>query len=138
MSPFRTILFPADFSAPSRAAYEAALGLARDGGRLIVLHVDQPPPYSPPCRAEIAARLRRCYPPAPPAAVEYRVETGEPVTEILRVAAEARCGLIVMGTHEQGGVEWFFDSVTRQVLCQAPCPVMTVAGPPVRPPAAAG
>jgi nucleotide-binding universal stress UspA family protein len=126
---------PVDFSERSRTAYQAALGLARDcGGRLIVLHVDRPPRFASSLAPELLDRLRRHYPAGYPARVEYRVEDGDPELEVLRVARDTDCDLIVMGTHEQGSIAWMLDSVTRKVVCQALCPVMTLCLPTTRGP----
>jgi nucleotide-binding universal stress UspA family protein len=49
--------------------------------------------------------------------------------EIVRVAAETKADLIVMGAQGRGGVElWLFGSATQQVVRAAPCPVLTVRG----------
>ena len=54
-------------------------------------------------------------------AVGYRVQDGDPATEILGVAREAQCDLIAMGT--------LMGSVAEQVVRKAPCPVLTVKVP---------
>jgi len=62
--------------------------------------------------------------------VHERVETGQPYREILRVAAERRAGLVVIGAHGHGVLERLFVGSTAQhVIRQAGCPVLTVRSP---------
>jgi hypothetical protein len=64
--------------------------------------------------------------------VEHRLEEGEPSKEILRVAAEVGCDLIVMGTHGRTGLERLvLGSVAERVLAKARCPVLTLKTPSV-------
>jgi nucleotide-binding universal stress UspA family protein len=133
----RRILHPTDFSASSRHAFDLACSLARDAGaELVVLHVAPPPPASvvdgivvdlpPGILDEARAQLGRVRPADPRARVAHRLEQGEPATEVLRVAAEVRPDLIVMGTHGRGGLSrLLMGSVAEAVLRRAPCPVLT-------------
>jgi nucleotide-binding universal stress UspA family protein len=63
------------------------------------------------------------------------------VDEILRLATDEPCDLIVIGTHGRGGLSRFFlGSVADRIVRLAPCPVMTVrgdGGPSARPGASA-
>jgi nucleotide-binding universal stress UspA family protein len=143
-----TILAPVDFSECSQSAFQMARALARDyRAHLIVLHVPMPPPFVTPGELEKALQrpdgyrgalednLRRLYTQDPPAVVEYRVQDGNPAAEILGVAEEARCDLIVMGTHGRGGLgRMLLGSVAGAVMRKAPCPVLTVKGPPASAP----
>jgi nucleotide-binding universal stress UspA family protein len=141
----KTILHPTDFSDGSRDAFLLACSLARDhGARLIVLHVTSVPdlaykgygaPGSPLLAEEYLARARqeleKLQPPDPRPSFERRVEEGDPVTEIIRVAAETVAGLIVMGTHGQTGLRHLLmGSVAEQVVRKASCPVLTLKAPP--------
>jgi nucleotide-binding universal stress UspA family protein len=64
----------------------------------------------------------------PPA--ERRLEEGDPATEICRVANEAGCELIAIGTHGRTGLgRLLMGSVAEQVVRRAPCPVLTVKAP---------
>jgi nucleotide-binding universal stress UspA family protein len=85
--------------------------------------------------AELKERLSQLRAQAPGADVTCRLEEGDPVTEILAVAKEARCDLIVLGTHGWTGLaRLLMGSVAEQVLRKAPCPVVTVKTPfPARP-----
>jgi nucleotide-binding universal stress UspA family protein len=141
MAPIHTILHPTDFSAQSGYALRLACSLARDyGAHLIVLHVADEPPIAsaegimipPPgdYLAEARADLQQHELPDAQVHAERRLERGEPVTEILRVADEVRADLIVMGTHGRTGLErLLMGSVAEQVVRQASCPVLTLKTP---------
>ncbi len=150
MLPIHTILHPTDFSPHSEYAFCMACSLARDyQARLVVLHVAEPALavygegalFLPPPGAileEARERLEHVRPPAPDIAVERRLKDGEPAVEIVRAAAEANADLVVMGTHGRRGLgRLLMGSVAEAVLRKAPCPVLTVKGPPVDAPARA-
>lgn len=137
----KTILHPTDFSACSDAAFHLACSLARDhGSRLVVAHVAEPlmalsgegvlmiPPEAD--LVFLRDKVHRIRPQDPMIQVEYRVCQGEPAAEILRLAAETRCDLIVLGTHGRTGLARFLmGSVAEQILRKAACPVVTVKTP---------
>jgi nucleotide-binding universal stress UspA family protein len=139
----QTILSPVDFSECSQAAFQIALTLARDyRARLIVLHVAVSPPFVTPgeferalqrldgYRSELENRLRQLYPSDSIAGVEYRIQDGDPTIEILGVAREARCDLLVMGTHGRIGLgRMLLGSVAEKVVRKAACPILTVKAP---------
>jgi nucleotide-binding universal stress UspA family protein len=140
MHVLRTILFPTDFSEPSRYAFSVACALARDyRARLLVLHVVPPPLF----HGEVVARrqgdgfyeghwaeLRKLQPPDPGVAVEYALEEGDAVEAILETARQSPCDLIVLGTHGRSGLgRLLMGSVAEQVVRKAPCPVLTVRAP---------
>src|SRR4051794_16783690 len=139
MFPIRTILLPTDFSEASAAAFQLACSLARDhGSRIIALHV-VPLPVAPydmggwvaiepeGYRDELLARLRSVRPAVPEVPVEYGLADGDPPAEIVRIAGETPCDLIVMGTHGRRGLtRLVLGSVAEEVLRKAPCPVVTV------------
>jgi nucleotide-binding universal stress UspA family protein len=140
MFEIRTVLHPTDFSERSARAFQLACSLARDHrARLIVLHVIPPPdsfgeavarqqPDS--YRAQICDHLYALRAPDSRVEIEYRLGDGDPHAEILRVAEESSCDLIVMGTHGRTGLgRLLMGSVAEQVLRQAPCPVLTVKTP---------
>src|SRR5436305_401359 len=116
-----TILHPTDFSERSQYALWLACALARDyGARLIVLHVaelpalgsagggEMVPPMLPPdpeaLRASAQQQLNRLEVPHANVRAERRLEQGDAVSEILRVAQEAHADLIVLGTHGRTGL----------------------------------
>jgi len=143
----RTILHPTDFSERAQHAFWLACVLARDyGARLIVLHVAElpsmgaaggegiVPPMLPPnpqeLRASAQQQLDRLQVPDAKVRAERRLEQGDAVTEILRVAQEAQADLIVLGTHGRTGLgRLLMGSVAEQVVRQAACPVLTVKLP---------
>lgn len=145
MLPIRTILHPTDFSKHSDYALRVAGSLARDyGARLIVLHVlhaAEPPawlydrmvgsfPWTEDCNVVLEQKLRPIRESGPGLRVEHRVVEGIPPEEILRVAGEGHCDLIVMGTHGRKGMERLrMGSVAEEVMRKAPCPVLTVKDP---------
>jgi nucleotide-binding universal stress UspA family protein len=142
MLTLETILHPTDFSERSAYAFRLACSLARDhGARLIVMHILPPPqtvayeampmlPMHPPTyRKELEAKLHNLKVPEG-VEVEYRLEEGFASAEIVRLASELPCDLIVMGTHGRSGFGRFLlGSVAEQVLRKASCPVLTVKAP---------
>ena len=137
----RTILHPTDFSEPSQHALGLACALARDyGARLIVLHVTElptvaygegvVPPNPEDLRAAAQEQLDRLQVPQGNVRAERRLEQGDAVTQILRVAQEAHADLIVLGTHGRTGLgRLLMGSVAEQVVRRAACPVLTVKTP---------
>lgn len=140
MLKIRTILHPTDFSEHSRWAFQFACSLARDlGARLIVLHVIPVPKF----HGEVVARrqpngehdqmwnmLQQLKMPNCGVEIETQLADGEAPVEILRVANEAHCDLILMGTHGRTGLgRVLMGSVAEQVVRQASCPVLTVKTP---------
>jgi nucleotide-binding universal stress UspA family protein len=149
MLPIHTILHPTDFSDHSLCAFRVACALARDyNALLIVLHVDYLPAalygdvIAPPRPEGYEARLREqlygMRATEPGTRVEYRLNEGHPVSEILGVADEVGADLIVMGTHGRTGLgRLLLGSVAEQVSRKARCPVLTVRKPmPAEAPAA--
>jgi nucleotide-binding universal stress UspA family protein len=141
-----TILHPTDFSERSQHAFGLACALARDyGARLIVLHVaDMPtlgsggadgvPPMLLPgpeeLRASARVQLDQLQVPHANVRAERRLEQGDAVSEILRVAQETSADLIVLGTHGRTGLaRLLMGSVAEQVVRKAACPVLTVKAP---------
>jgi nucleotide-binding universal stress UspA family protein len=138
----RTILHPTDFSSCSENAFHVACSLARDhGGRLIVMHVKSPPEtimgefgMPPPTPEddldELQAQLEHICCAEPSVPVEWQLEEGSPALEILAVARDSGCDLIVMGTHGHGALhQAVLGSVAEEVVRNAPCSVLTVKMP---------
>jgi nucleotide-binding universal stress UspA family protein len=140
----KKILIPTDFSDCARRAEEGAvaLGLAF-GAELILLHVAvEAPLYNEGMsglvnpRDVYAAQRAWAENTLAARAAELRgmgvsargvIRSGVAVDEILTVAAEEGCDLIVIGTHGRGGLSRFFlGSVADRVVRLATCPVMTV------------
>ena len=141
MLPIHTILHPTDFSKQSEFAFQLACSLARDyGAQLYVVHVVTPPvvvygegvlPVEPAAyQAELRETLTRLHAVEPEVRVLHRLVEGQPVDEILRLAKEIGCDLIVMGTHGRTGFgRMLMGSVAEKVVRTAPCPVVTVRQP---------
>ena len=141
------ILCPVDFSDASAGAlrYAAAIG-ARFGARVLVLTVAHPllanavdlgtgVVWEPAaCKQELADFTRKAgaHDASAPAAFEYEVAVGKPAVEILRVAQERSCGLIVISSQGLTGMrKLFFGSTTERVLRETSQPVLIT--PPVVP-----
>ena len=140
MLPIHTILYPTDFSENARYALPLACSLARDhGAQLIILHVDLPPVshgeevarrQDGSYREQLWRNLQTVEPPDSSIYVERVLAEGDPVAEILCVAQEYHCDLIVMGTHGRTGLRrLLMGSVAEEVVRKAPCPVVTVKNP---------
>lgn len=144
MPHLNAILHPTDFSEHSRYAFRLACSLARERqAKLVVLHVVatfgpelvpvgagaaqlQPEGY----QQTLWNDLRQIQSPDSAVLVEHQLAEGEPVDEILRVAKDAGCDMIVLGTHGRTGLDrLLMGSVAEQVVRKAPCPVLTVRKP---------
>ncbi len=142
---FRRILCPIDFSDGARAALAYALSLGEDkDAHVTLLNVIEPAPDAadgvasidtpaPARHAEmVAGRLQRLRELVPSAAreccwVETTIEDGRASREIVRVAAERDCDLIVMGAHGRGALDLLvFGSNTHAVIRAGVAPVLTV------------
>ena len=126
------ILVPVDWSEPSNQAFQIGVSLARHNAQLVLVHVVPPPliMYGPPPEAYMAQlreELCRIKPSDPKISVRHLLAEGEPAAEIIRITNEARCDLIVMGTHERTGLNRvLMGSVAEKVVRKAPCLVLTV------------
>jgi nucleotide-binding universal stress UspA family protein len=141
MLPFKTILHPTDFSDASAHALTMAVGLARDyHARLVVLHAVEPPVYYGELgvnvvplddyRKEAEERVAALLGPGCPVAVDHLVTEGVAAQEILRVAGEFHCELIVLGSHGRTGIgRVLMGSVAEEVARKSPCPVLVVRVP---------
>jgi nucleotide-binding universal stress UspA family protein len=147
MSVRPAILCPIDFSEGSVAALQYTAAVAEHlAARVIVLAVEDPllttamdlgtgihwtPEASKGEMAKFVAEafadddvlLAMC---------EYEVAVGKPPVEILRVARELSCDLIVMSSHGLTGArKLFFGSTTERVLRETTVPVLVT--PPANP-----
>ena len=143
--PFRRVLCGVDFSACSLVALEYAHSLARESNAsLIVLHAlewpwEEPPapPFDELPPAEAAAlRAYRCRREREASSrlasltqgdAEYQVAHGKAYAAMLRIAAEERADLIVLGVGARTDTDRaLFGSTTNQVVRRASCPVLTI------------
>jgi nucleotide-binding universal stress UspA family protein len=138
----RKILHPTDFSDRARVAFGVACSLARDHrAKVIALHVVPLPiawgevPPAPAPSAEDFDREWNEYLLSRDSAelgvsVERMMAEGAAEEEIVRVAGELHCDLIVLGTHGRTGLSrLLMGSTAEHVLRTAPCPVLTVRHP---------
>jgi nucleotide-binding universal stress UspA family protein len=142
---YKTILCPLELSEASSRALEYALSLAKEAdARLILLHVvegvtEHPhpseaahfnvPEYHRYLEQDAMTRLKAAIPDEARTwcQPEERVESGKAYREILRVAADTRAELIVMGVHGKGAIDrWLFGSTTNHIIREATCPVLTL------------
>jgi len=128
---FPVILHPTDFSEGSRRAFDIACMLARGGGRLIVLHVEQVVHVaSEEYEGLLEERLRGFESDDPTVRVEHKLREGDLAVEILGEASASSCDLIALGTHGRTGLERILmGSVAEAVLRHAGCPVLVVKAP---------
>jgi len=140
----KIILAPIDFSPVTMAVVTEALQLARlTGGRLVLLHVNEPPSSvrdafpagrlsaelllaaKQSAQLKLEALLKSI--PHQPNPVEVLRVTGDPVDEILAQAKELHADYLIMGSHGHGAVhDLLTGSVTHSVLKHPPCPVLIV------------
>ncbi len=137
----KKILFATDFSDLSQAALAYATTLAQhDGATLFIVHVIEPPPTSAaselymavPMESEEDAEgiLRAVVPSSKDVPVEHKLLRGNPADEIVRLADEEGCDLIVLATHGRTGLlRLVMGSVAEAVVRRARCPVLTVKHP---------
>jgi len=152
MLPFKKILCPTDFSAPSLIALKRAEELARHfGAELLVTHVippvpgphaDADPPVAssfdvPLYQQELAIYAEKMlkelvsHQVSPEVRTRDLVTTGEAAPEIHRIARQEQADLIVIASHGLTGWQRLvFGSVAERVVHQSPCPVLTIMAPP--------
>ena len=142
MSARLTILAPVDFSDASRGALRYARVIAEHfGARLVILAVEDPllteaidlgtgHLWDPEdTRRELAHFVTAALGanPLKTTDVEYEVTVGKPAQQILQVAKEKPCDLIIMSTHGLTGMrKMFFGSTTERVLRETTVPVLAV------------
>lgn len=141
---WKRILCPVDFSETARAAMETAIELAaRFDAELLLIHAYPIPGYTFPDGSAVAsARMlqeladeaarhldewRELAVKAGAAKVAVDTAVGDPAGEIVRIAADRKVDLVVMGTHGRTGIEHaLMGSIAERVVRRAKCPVLTV------------
>jgi nucleotide-binding universal stress UspA family protein len=127
--PPKRILCPVNDTPAARAALSAAADLAACfGAEVLALHVKEKggaPAEEGICATAAAEVRERCN-------VRELTREGEPATEIIALARQTQCDLLVIGAQHKR----FFDttvlgSTTARVVRHAPCPVLTVNAPAV-------
>jgi nucleotide-binding universal stress UspA family protein len=140
MSDSPSILCPIDFSEASAGTLRFASAIAAHaGGRVVVLSVEDPllteavalgtgGAWNPAdTKREIEEFVAKTIgdEPAAIAGFEYDVAVGKPAPEILRVARDLSCDLIILSTHGLTGMrKLFFGSTTERVLRETTRPVL--------------
>lgn len=142
MQNYQHILMALDFTAEAADIAARAQDLAtRHGAQLSLIHVVEylPPinmvgePVSPEwlldeqaLRESAVTRLQEFANAHSLAEVAQHVVVGSTRFEILRIAAEQGCDLIVLGSHGRHGWSRLLGSTARAVLNDAPCDVLAV------------
>lgn len=130
-----------DFSPASKRAVEhATTWLAGPPARITLLHVvpgsaSEAAPFARAVSREYQRhlardawrRLRDVVKPAPPVAVQARVLTGDPPTEIRRAANDIDADLLVVGVRKRGRLaRALFGSTVARLLRSSPVPVLAI------------
>lgn len=129
------ILYASDFSADSLLAAPYVFSCAEKfRAQLTLLHVIPTLPESPHLDSQMArVRLAEMASPYPQLAMapDVVVEMGSPASMILKVAADLKADLIVIGARGAGAIARLashFGSIAHKVVSHAHCPVLTVGG----------
>lgn len=134
----REILFATDLSPESQTAAAHAVSLAQEfQARLVLLHVVKEPAVGDLVTMTdvktSSENLLRNYLPADAdlwCRPEYIVAEGDAAAQILEIATRRESDLIVLGVRPENGVPGASThlpiATAHKVVCQAPCPVMTV------------
>jgi nucleotide-binding universal stress UspA family protein len=128
-----SILYPTDFSSYSNQAYLHAVSIAEaHHASLTIVYVNVPGQAAEAAYwRELLEQIRPANPNIP---VRHVFLEGDPAAEIVRYARESGVDRIVMGTHGRTGTErLLMGSVAEKVLRDAPCSVLVVKLPRVRP-----
>ena len=125
----RTILFPTDFSSYSNQAYLHAVAIAeRHKASMTIVYVAGPEQKEG--ESYWRGQLEQIRPANRRIAVNHVYLEGDPASEIVQYARDARLDLIVMGTHGRTGIDRLvLGSVAEKVLRNAPCSVLVVKLP---------
>jgi nucleotide-binding universal stress UspA family protein len=127
---FRDLLFATDLSPASLKALPFVQAFAEENqADMIVLHVSQEKVRGRKEQALAAESLgkwmRELIPPKP--GVEYEVQFGSPAENILKLAADRQCDLIMLGAHHASSFATHLPgAVAHRIVSEAQCPVLTV------------
>lgn len=127
---FRDLLFATDLSPASLRALPFVHGFAEENqADVIVLHVSQEKVRDRREQAlaseSLGKWMRELIPPKPH--VEYEVQFGAPAENILKLAADRQCDLIMLGAHHASNFASHLPgAVAHRIVSEALCPVLTV------------
>src|SRR5262245_60530721 len=144
MYPFKSILFPTDFTPHARAALKYAAAFARAGGGSVVLfsvqsgkvpenlftlpkHIfeEQENEWLLQLRGEVKDLLAD--PLFDRLEVEPVIVEGEPASEIARAVQDYDIDLVTVVTHGRKGLSRaLWGSTAEEIIAEAPCPVLTL------------
>ena len=137
MNAIRKILVPIDDFKNCQDAVELASSWAKKNEATLIFCYVAIPPLPPTAyyvRAEIdelivqeQTEFRKVIP--TDSEIEYRHEflRGNPGPEIVKLADDQNCDLIIMATHNRAGlVRWILGSVSEYVIRHSKCPVISV------------
>lgn len=147
MYPFKSILFPTDFSPHARAALKYAAAFAHSGGGRVVLfsvqgakvpanlltlpeHVfeEHENRWLLQVRAEVRGLLAD--PLFDGLEVEPVIVDGDPATEIAGAVVKYGIDLVTVVTHGRKGLtRALWGSTAEEIIAEAPCPVLTIRPP---------
>jgi len=134
----REILFATDFSDHTARVLDYALALAEEyRSALTLLNAEREEEGRftfdrAMARAALTQKLSQLIPPHTELWSEpsFAVEFGPPAVGILRATTDRKVDLIVMGAHGAGAMlplaTHFFGGTAHRVICEAPCPVLTI------------
>ncbi len=147
MYPFKSILFPTDFSPHARAALKYAAAFAHSSGGRVVLfsvqgaevpanlltlpeHVfeEQENRWLLQVRAEVRSLLAD--PLFDGLEVEPVIVEGDPAPEIAQAVVKYGIDLVTVVTHGRKGLtRALWGSTAEEIIAEAPCPVLTIRPP---------
>jgi nucleotide-binding universal stress UspA family protein len=128
----RTIIYGTDFTEESRLALPYAVSLAQEfHAELVIMHVAPEHMLSNRLHVEgyLMNRLKTLAPQSrfPWCNLKHIVEFGQPVRQILEAANDWNADLIVLGLHNSVQFTSHFpERLSYSIVCDAPCPVMSV------------
>jgi nucleotide-binding universal stress UspA family protein len=137
---FRRVVCAVDFSPSSPATLSHALDMVEEAaGELTVVSVVDPAFSSKPpaeARADVEDALERLHHRVPDEVAHWcvlrnAVRFGETASEVLKVAAQERADLIVVGAHSRRPlVGVMAGSCADRIVRESSCPVLAVPSPP--------
>lgn len=127
---FRDLLFATDLSPASLRALPFVEAFAEENqADVIVAHVSEEKVRDRKEQAlateSLSRWMRELIPPKP--GLEYQVRFGSPADNILKLAADRQCDLIMLGAHHASNFASHLPgAVAHRIVSEAQCPVLTV------------